>query len=336
MGDFVVVICRDIVVGFHLFAPAGPCLAVAALGALHGDDGGQRVQRRHQAVGTQVALAILRPAHLDLCRIGRVVVEYIPPERDQIHFLFLIHDVIVAVHPGVSAPTLAIVNVAIGPVGVPDDHLEMWVNAVTSLVKLTAQPVGIHIVAQLHHQLVVDKGHHVDVLAIVASGKSGLHRVDSLVDVSDLLLAQVLVVGLLVLEQDVAVGIGLAIPVHRVELGPVCHVVVAVHLHQVVAGDCISLVAGAAQVQAMLALGNDLGKHKHAIVGAVQYQLAMATLRHILHPRARQFEGQHVADQAPVDARCEQGPVVVLAHAQQGHLLLLSAATLQRFGQRAE
>ena len=241
-------------------------------------------------------------------------------------------DIVVAVYPRVGAPALVVVGVAIGQVHVPHHHLEARVLAVTTLEELAAQAVSVHVVAQFHGQLVVDKILHIQVLVIDGSlareiGPQRLfHLVDAARDVCHLLRCQFLVVGRLVLEVDIIAIVSYAGVAHGMVFGYIGHLAVgAVHLHDVATGDGVTTQARVRQIQARLALGDDLGKDKHAIVGAIQVEFAVTTLRRVLHPRARHLKGQQVAHHALVGIGGKQCPVVILAHTQNIHLLFHAA-----------
>ena len=216
------------------------------------------------------------------------------------------------------------VGVAVCQVRVPNHHLETRVDAVTPLVEFAAQAVGVHIVAHLHDQLVIDERHHVNIIGVITCHQRILHRIDAAVDVIELVFVQILIVGGFILETDAMTEIGRSCGVYRMMLGNVDHIIAAVHFHQVVTRDCFTFLSRFGQVQAMLPLGDHLGKNIHTIIDAVKEDLTVTALRHILHPRPRQFIGQHVADHALVGIGSEQCPIVILAHAQQGDFLLLA------------
>ena len=309
---------------------------------MRGEDRGQRVDGGHQAFIAQVGAAVFCPSLPEGCRVGRVLVQALPPEGDEVVLALLPHDVVAAVHPRVGAPALSRPVVAEGHIGVPHHHLEARVHAVAALEEFAAQAVGVHVVAHLHHQLVVDERHHVQVaavavhgVAIAGRGQRRLHQVDLVLDVLALLGPQVLGVRFLVLEMDDAVLKGLAVAVHGMVFRNIGHLVHVVHLHQVAARERVALAARLAQIEAVLALRDDLGEHIHPIVGPVDDEFAVAPQRREFHPGPCDFQGQHVAYHALVGIGGQQRPVVVFRHPQDGDFLLL-AATLQRFLQGAE
>ena len=196
--------------------------------------------------------------------------------------------------------------------------------------------------SQFHGNLVIDEILHVQILAIggLAVGpvipQGLLHLVDAPVDVVHLVIGHLVIFGRLVLEIDVLVIVWCAPDVHGMVSGSVGHLVVgAVHLHDVATGNGVARQARVGQIDAVLALGNDLGEDVHAVIDAVQKHLAIAALGRVFHPWPRHLKGQQVAQHALVGIGCQQGPVVVLAHAQDFNLLFL-AAFLERFVQRAE
>ena len=291
-GDLIGVVVGDIVVGPHIFSPAGPSLAIALFGAVRGQLVGQRVHGCHDAVLAQVVAAVLRPAALECGGEFGVGVEFVPPEWYQLGVARVVEDVVVLVDPGVGAPCVIVVGVAIGQVVVPHDHLEAGILAVAALEELAAQAVTVYVVPQLHGELVIDEILHVQELPIggLAHGpvipQGSLHLVDAPVDVAHLVGRHVLVIWRLVLEMDVLVIERCARTAHGVVLGAVGHFAVgAVHLHDVAAGDGVALFARIRQIQSVFAGGNDLSEDVHAIIDAVQEQLAIAALGRVFHPR---------------------------------------------------
>ena len=113
------------------------------------------------------------------------------------------------------------------------------------------------------------------------------------------------------------------------------HFVGTVNFHDVAASEVIARLARVGQVEAVLALGNDLGENVHAIVGAIEDKLAKPPLGRIFNPWPGELEGQQVAHHALVGVRGQQRPVIVLAHAQDCDLLF-HAALFQRLVQRTE
>ena len=107
------------------------------------------------------------------------------------------------------------------------------------------------------------------------------------------------------------------------ELGNIVHIVVIVHLHQVVACQRITRFPGFGQIQAMLPLGNHLAQNIDPIIGAVKEQFAIAALGNIFHPWARQLKSEQVTHHAFVGVWGQQGPIIVLAKPQNLHFTLL-------------
>ena len=204
-----------------------------------------------------------------------------------------VHDVVVLIHPGVGAPSLVIISVAIGQVHVPHHHLETRVHAVAALEELAAQAVGIHVVRQLLGYLVVDEVGHIKVFLIIGFARGpvipqrGLHFMDAPSDVTHLIGSQILVVGRLVLHVDVSPTVGEARRAHRMILRNIGHLAVgAVHLHDVTAGYRVAAIARIRQIKTLLAIRNHLGEDENAVVDAVKEQLTVASLGRVLHPRA--------------------------------------------------
>ena len=196
--------------------------------------------------------------------------------------------------------------------------------------------------AQFLGNLVVDEIGHVDVF-LVAGGtrrpvipQRVLHLIDAPRDIVHLILGQLLVVGRLVLEVDVLVHVAGSRTAHGMILGSVNHFILgAVHLHDVSTRDRVTALARVGQINAVFALGDDLGEDIHTIVSPVEEKFAETALGGIFHPWSGHLKGQHVTHHALVGIRGQQGPVVVLAHAQDIHLLL-DATIFQRLVQRAE
>ena len=234
-------------------------------------------------------------------------------------------------------------GVAESQIQVPQDHLEARVNAVAALVELGAQAVSVHVVGQLVDQLVIHERLHVDILAValdrvfeIGRRKGVLHLVNSIVDVLDLGRGQVLIVGRLVLEKDVAVGIDRGSRgADGMILGDVYRLIFSAHLHNIAACEGIALLAGVVQVEAVFAFGNGLAQDVHTIIDAVEIDLAQAALGRVFHPGTRHLKGQQVAYHAPVAVGRHEHPLVVLAHAQNVHLLLV-IAHLQGLAQGTE
>ena len=120
------------------------------------------------------------------------------------------------------------------------------------------------------------------------------------------------------------------------ELRGISHFAVgAVHLHDIATSNGVTLRARVGQIQAVLALGNDFGEDVYAIIGAVEEQFTETALRGVFHPRARHLKGQQIPHHTLVGIGSQQGPVVVLAHAQNLDLLLL-ATLFKRLVKRTE
>ena len=207
--DFIVKVLGDVVVVPYPHAPSGPCLAVALLGSLHGQDVGQRVHRGHDALVAQVSLTVLRPALLEGGGVGRVAVQPVPPEGHQVNVFLLVQHVVVLIDPGVGAPALPDLAVPEGQVHVPQHHLEARIHTVAALVEFAAQAVAVHVVAQLGNQLIGDERLHVDVAAVARVGveiswrcQHAFHLVDAVVDVFHLFGLQIVIAGKLVLDED--------------------------------------------------------------------------------------------------------------------------------------
>ena len=93
--------------------------------------------------------------------------------------------------------------------------------------------------------------------------------------------------------------------------------ILAVDFQQIAAREFITLAARVFQVQSGFALRHLLNEHKDAVIHAIDQYLAIAAVGRVLHPRAREFKGQHVSHQALVVVGGKQNPLAVLAHAQQ-------------------
>ena len=219
------------------------------------EDIGQRVDDSHDVFLSQVAAPVFGPSRLELGRILRVAIEALPPEGHQESLPFIVHHVVAQVSPCVVAPTLQAVAVSVGQVHVPHHQLEARILAVAPLVELDAEAISVHIMAQFHRQLVIDEGHHVNIVTVVAACQRILHQVHAVVDVVTLTLFHVLIVGELVLEQDMAVGVRCTVVADGVVLGNIGHVIVVVHLHHVVAGEGVALVSGLPEVESVSAFG---------------------------------------------------------------------------------
>ncbi len=299
-----------IIVRPDILAPTWPSLAIALLSPIDREHVGQRVNNRHHVVFPEVAAAILSPTVLQGSGVFRIGVKFIPPEGNQLGIVGTVHDVIVLVHPGIGAPALVIVGIAVGEIHVPHHHLEARVLAVAALEELTAQAVAVHVVGQFLGNLVVDKVLHIQVLPVIGGAcgpvipQGGLHLVDATRDVRHLFLSQVLIIGRLVLEVNILVHVTSSCGAHGMILGRVNFLIIdAVHLHDVPASEFVTLHARVRQIDAVLALRDDLGENKHAVVGAIEEKLAVTALGRIFHPRSRHLKGQQVTHHALVGIR---------------------------------
>ena len=92
----------------------------------------------------------------------------------------------------------------------------------------------------------------------------------------------------------------------------------------IIACEVAVIGAWVVEVQTTLAFARALCQDIHAIIGAVENNLHEARMGRIAKIRTTKLKGEHVTDHRLVRERSEKRPIVVLAHAQERHLLLLA------------
>ena len=245
--------------------------------------------------------------------------------------------------PLVGLLSVIIVGVAPCDVEVPERHLPPWVDAgllrarVTIFIQVGREPIAVDVHGYLCREQIVDERSFVDVVAVaslrilpVVGEERTLHLVYLLLQGTLRSGGQggpVFLVGRLVLIVDVLPR-QFVVALHvapGMVLRDIVRLVVAVYLHEIVAREVAVASARIFEVEAILTLRDTLAEGIHAIIVAVEEELAEASVGHIVHPGTSQVERQDVAEHRLVAPRCDEGPLVVLPHAQYLHLLLVTA-----------